>query len=76
MPSVKNLQSYPVDELRLIYSLLHAQLADHPPLMESELLHDLQTHLQAEARRAGVDVTVHAQWATWLAGGPRLREVK
>lgn len=73
---MKNFQSYPTDELRLIYSLLHAQLAANPPLMDSELLHDLQTHLQAEARHAGVDVTVHAQWATWLAGGTRLREVK
>ena len=73
---MKTLNAYALDELKLIYSLLHAQLPDNHRLMDSELLHDLQTHLQAEAARAGVDVTVHAQWATWLAGGPLLRGVK
>jgi hypothetical protein len=40
------------------------------------LLHDLQAYLQAAAKQAGVDVTVHAQWASWLAGGPQLRGVE
>ena len=70
------LAAYPLDELKLIYSLLHTQLAENPLLMDSNLLHDLQTYLQTEARRAGVDVTLHAQWTTWLAGGTVLREVK
>ena len=73
---MKALDSYPLDELKLIYSLLHDQLSTHPELMDADLLHDLQTHLQSTAQRAGVDVTSHAQWATWLAGGPHLRPVK
>lgn len=73
---MKALDSYPLAELKLIYSLLHSQLPAHPPLMDSDLLQDLQTLLQAAAGREGVDVTMHAQWASWLAGGPRLRPVK
>ena len=37
--------------------------------MDSELLQDLQTFLQSQAREAGVDVSVHAQWAAWLNDG-------
>lgn len=67
---------YPLDELKLIYSLLHRALQEKPELMDSGLLHDLQTYLQAAAKQAGVDVTVHAQWASWLAGGPQLRGIE
>ena len=73
---MKTLRDYPLDELKLIYALLHAQLVGNPRLMDSDLMQDLQTHLQAEATHAGVDVTLHAQWATWLADGPQLRSVK
>ena len=73
---MKALNTYPLDELKLIYSLLHAQLPENAALMDAELLHDLQIHLQSEAKRAGVDVTLHAQWATWLAGGVVLKKIK
>jgi hypothetical protein len=66
---------YPLAELKLIYSLLHRALQEQPELMDSELLHDLQAYLQAAAKQAGVDATVHAQWASWLAGGPQLRGI-
>lgn len=72
---MKNLTDYDLDELKLIYRLLHSQLQTEIELMDSALLHDLQTHLQARARADGIDVSVHAQWATWLNGGVQLRPV-
>ncbi len=66
---MRTLDSYSLDDLKTIYRILHAQLPEHMALMDSELLHDLQTHLQACARAEGVDVSLHAQWAAWLNGG-------
>lgn len=31
----------------------------------SDLLHELQTILQAEAVRAGIDIGIHAEWAAF-----------
>jgi hypothetical protein len=72
---MKTLADYPLDELKLIYRTLHAQLPTAPDLMDAGLLLDLQTWLQGQARAAGVDVSHHAQWAAWLSGRPFLREV-
>ncbi|WP_018878098.1 MULTISPECIES: hypothetical protein [unclassified Thioalkalivibrio] len=57
---------YPIIELKLVYSTLHAQLTLEPDLMDSELMADLQTHLQQAAKADGVDVSTHSQWAAWL----------
>ena len=57
---------YPVNELKLVYSTLHAQLTLEPELMDSELMADLQRHLQQAAKSDGVDVSTHSQWAAWL----------
>ena len=72
---MKTLGQYPQNELKLIYLLLHAQLPEHLMLMDSDLLQDLQTHLQGLAKAAGVDVSHHAQWATWLNNGVVLKSV-
>lgn len=72
---MRNLEDYPLDELKLIYRLLHARLPEVPDLMDSELLHELQGHLQRKATEDGVDVSLHAQWATWLNGGTVLKGV-
>lgn len=72
---MRPIDQYALDELKLVYRLLHAQLPAHPELMDSELLEELQTHLQQAARRDGVDVSLHAQWAAWLGGGPLLKGV-
>jgi hypothetical protein len=66
---MSSLEDYPIDELRLIYRLLHSQLPQQPELMDSGLLHDLQTLLQQRAAADGVDVSLHAQWANWLNEG-------
>lgn len=63
------LEDYPIDELKLIYRLLHGQLPQQPELMDAELLHDLQVLLQRRATADGVDVSLHAQWAKWLHEG-------
>jgi len=72
---MKPLDQYDLDELKLVYLCLHAALPGNPALMDSELLQDLQTYLQRAARAAGVDVSHHAQWATWLNNGVILKRV-
>ena len=62
-----NLNDYPLSELKLIYSLLHSQVLEQPALMDSQLLHDLQTFLQSQASQDNVDVSTHSEWAAWLA---------
>lgn len=65
---MKNLNDYPVAELKLIYSLLHSQIIEQPALMDSDLLQDLQRLLQSQATQEKVDVSTHAEWAAWLDG--------
>ncbi len=65
---MKSLDEYALADLRRIYRTLHSQLQQDLELMDSELLQDLQTFLQSQAREAGVDVSDHAQWAAWLNG--------
>jgi hypothetical protein len=60
------LVQYPLQELKLIYRLLHSQLPQHSQLIDSELLQDLQTYLQQQAVQDGIDISHHAQWARWL----------
>ena len=63
---MKSLDGYTLGELKQVYRLLHSQLPAQPALMDNQLLHDLQTFLQQQAREAGVDVSLHAEWAVWL----------
>ena len=64
----KSIEDYPLTELKGIYRVLHTQLPEHPELMDSDLLQDLQRLLQLQASAEDVDVTLHAQWAAWLQG--------
>jgi len=66
------LSDYAINDLKLIYHLLHDRLPDDPMLMDSDLLQDLQTYLQQQATNDGIDVSLHAQWASWLNGGAQL----
>ncbi len=63
---MKTIADYSIIELKLIYGLLHANVQSHFELMDSELLSDLQKHLQITATSEGIDVTHHAQWKAWL----------
>jgi hypothetical protein len=35
-------------------------------LMDSQMLHDMQTYLQQQASKDGIDVSLHGEWAAWL----------
>ncbi len=72
---MKALADYEIDELKLVYRILHSQLQSTIELMDSVLMHDLQRYLQEKARADGVDVSIHAQWATWLNGGVKLKSI-
>jgi hypothetical protein len=63
-------ERYPLGELKLVYRVLHGRLAEHPALLDSRLLEDLQTLLHRRARAEGVDVADHAAWDAWLGDGP------
>ena len=65
---MKSLDTYPIAELKLIYSILHSQVLNQPDLMDSDLLQDLQTFLQSQATKDNVDVSDHGQWDDWLKG--------
>lgn len=70
---MKLLSEYALDDLKLVYQFLHTQLPSKPHLMDSELVDDLQLYLQQQARQEGVDVSLHAQWATWLNAGTQVK---
>lgn len=66
---MKNLNEYPVAELKVIYSLLHSQIMEQPALMDSDLLQDLQRFLQSQATQDNIDVSTHSEWTAWLING-------
>lgn len=72
---MRSLDQYSLAELKLIYQLLHQALPGNMELMDGELLQDLQTYLQQQASAAGVDVSLHAQWASWLNNGTTLKGI-
>jgi len=60
------MQRYDVEDLKLIYRVLHRHLAQHTELLDSDFFTDLQRHLQQKAMAEGVDVSDHAAWDAWL----------
>jgi hypothetical protein len=54
------------EELRLVYRVLHQHLGDHPELMDTDFLIELQTYLQRQAKAAGVDISDHSAWDRWI----------
>lgn len=67
---MRALSDYPIEELKTVYRVLHARLPEEPALMDVGLLDDLQSHLQRKASEEGIDVSLHAQWASWLGEAP------
>jgi len=70
---MKTIEQYNLEDLKVIYLLLHENIVTQPALMDSDLLQDLQTYLQQQARQQGIDVSLHAQWSSWLNGGASLK---
>jgi hypothetical protein len=60
------MEKYSIEELKLLYRVLHRQLTRHTELLDSHFFHDLQVHLQKQATRDGVDVGDHGAWDAWL----------
>lgn len=60
------MNQYPLAEQKLVYRVLHAHLMEHPELIDSEFLHDLQRALQKQAQAEGVDVADHGAWDAWI----------
>lgn len=58
---------YEPTDLKKVYRVLKDQLIDHPELMDSDFLQDLQAHLQYRASTEGIDLSNHRQWSDWLA---------
>ena len=67
---------YPLPEQKLVYRILHQHLIEHPELMDSQFLHDLQRALQRQAQAEGVDVADHGAWDEWLGNTPVSCEVR
>lgn len=57
---------FPASELKRVYIALHTHLLEHPELMDTDFLTDLQSWLQHVAGQEGVDVSNHAAWDRWL----------
>ena len=54
------------EELKLVYRVLHQHLAEHPDLMDTDFLIELQNYLQRKAIAAGVDIGDHSKWDAWV----------
>lgn len=55
-----------LEELKLVYRVLHDQLTERPELMDTHFLMELQNFLHERCRAAGVDPTDHGAWDRWL----------
>jgi len=58
--------AHSLEELKLIYRVLHRHLAEHTELMDTHFLIELQNFLHERARSEGVDPTNHGEWDMWL----------
>jgi len=59
--------AHALDELKLVYQVLHRTLTQAPELMETHFLLELQSFLHQQAVADGVDTTNHSEWDVWLA---------
>lgn len=57
---------FEIAELKVVYRALHQHLLEHPELMDTDFLSDLQRWLQHVAGQQGVDVGDHGAWDAWL----------
>lgn len=60
------MEAYSVDELKLVYRVLHRHLTQHTELMDTLFFEELQTYLHRRAQADGVDVSDHGAWDAWL----------
>lgn len=60
------MESYPLQELKLIYRVLHRHLKEHIELLDAAFFEDLQKLLHRQAQVEGVDIADHGAWDAWL----------
>ncbi len=58
--------AHDMEELKLVYRVLHRYLAKHTELMDTHFLIELQNFLHAQAQDDGVDTANHSAWDAWL----------
>lgn len=63
---ITKFNTFNIEELKLVYLVLHDGLMETPGLMDSTFLGELQTYLHSLAATAGVDVHNHTEWEMWL----------
>ena len=60
------LGAHALDELKLVYRVLHRHLSEHVALMDTHFLLELQSFLQRQALADGIDPSNHGEWDGWL----------
>ena len=73
---MKGYESFSLEDLKLVYRVLHGQLTQQMELMDSSFFEGLQAYLQAEATRQGVELCDHSAWDAWLGGDVTPCEVR
>jgi hypothetical protein len=63
-------EKYGLEELKLVYRILHRNLARNTDLLDSRFFEDLQRYLHQQAGAQGVDVADHGAWDAWLGNVP------
>ncbi len=58
--------AHDLEELKLVFRVLHRHLSQHPDLMDSHFLIELQRFLHEQATHDGVDIADHGAWDRWL----------
>jgi len=58
--------AHSLDELKLVYRVLHRYPAKHTALMDTHFLIELQNVLHERASAEGVDTADHSAWDAWL----------
>lgn len=56
----------PVAQWKIVFRVLHANLAKELELMDADVFAEMQRQLHRAAKEEGVDVTDHAAWDAWL----------
>jgi hypothetical protein len=60
-----------LDDLKLVYRVLHQNLKETPELLDCSFLDELQDFLHERAREEGIDGSDHGQWDAFLSGTSR-----
>ncbi len=55
-----------ISEWKIVFRVLHANLARELELMDAEVFAEMQRQLHRAAQAQGVDVTDHEAWDAWL----------